>query len=530
MSLLQRGRNAAPDHRSASPERRDAMSGSERYDAVVIGAGLGGLSTAAFLARKGWRVLVLEQSDRVGGCCAAYPSPSGKFRVERTLQYLMLCEDGGWVDSALRELGVREALDFRPLDPFVRMIGPAYDVTITSDPAQVEDTLALRFPSDAPVVRRVLRDASVFRRFRPPSEPSDLMSTREKAMMLWRMSPAVPVLFRYARLTVREGVAMFRDPSLRALIFSLVPRPNASFLATLYMLSLNRAYLPRYGGAGALVSALLSALLRSGGEVLLGAKAVKILVTRGRASAVRLSDGREFSARVVVSNADARLTFKEMVGLPHVSRGFLEHLETREVSPSAFGVWLGVDLDLRSLGHTVGRVIYNPVDDLLDLDGPDPWKRSLSINMLSLDDPGVAPPGHHTVLAETSLPYDYLDRWGTGPEGERGARYRELKNAVADAVIGSAERALPGLSRHILERDVSTPLTLERYTLNSRGAIHGWLQTPQNILDLGRSRTPVPGLYCVGHWAGPAGMHSVIHSGRNAGRAIIRDVGPTVSF
>lgn len=498
---------------------------SERYDAVIIGAGLGGLSTAAFLARQGWRVLVLEQSSRVGGCCAAYPSPSGRFRVERSLQYLMLCEDGGWLDVALRRLGARGALDFVPLHPFMRVIGPGYDVTVGTDPAELEDALARQFPSDAATIRRILRDAAVFRRLGPPSESNDLMSTLDKATMLWRMSPAASVLFRYARLRVRDGVALFRNPSLRALIFSLVPRPNASFLATLYMLSLSPAYLPRRGGAGALVNALLSVLLRSGGEVLLGATAVKILVTGGRASAVRLSDGREFAARVVVSNADARLTFKEMVGLPHVSQGFLDGLLRKEVSPSTFGTWLGVDLDLRSLGHTVGRVIYNPVDDLVDLDGLDPRKRSLSINMFSLDDPGVAPPGHHTVLVETSLPYDYLDYWGTGPGRERGARYLDVKNTVAEAVIGSAERVLPGLSSHILERDIATPLTLERYTLNYRGAIHGWLQTPQNALSLGGSRSPVPGLYCVGHWAGPMGMQSVIHSGQNAADVIIRDAG-----
>lgn len=132
-----------------------------QYDIVVIGAGLGGLGCAAYLAQAGKRVLVCEQHDRPGGYCTAYPSPSGKFRVEQSMQYLMLCDDGDWVDTALRDLGVRDLIDFKPLDTFLRIIGPDYDVTLTLDRDHTEAEMIRQFPTEARTIHRLLEDASL---------------------------------------------------------------------------------------------------------------------------------------------------------------------------------------------------------------------------------------------------------------------------------------------------------------------------------------------------------------------------------
>jgi prolycopene isomerase len=493
------------------------------YDVVVVGGGLGGLSSAAYLARAGRSVLVCEQHARPGGYCTAYPSPSGRFRVEQTLQYLMLCGEGEWLDVALRELGVRDQIGFKPLDTFLRVIGPDYDVMLTFDRDQVEAELVCQFPTEAQAIRRLLQEAGTMGRVRPSAQSFELMSWWEKVRAAVQTLPALPVLGKYRHTTVAEGIQMFRDPRLRAFIFSLVPCPQAGFLATLFLLALYPAWLPRAGGANTLVDAFVAALRKHGGTLACGTQVSKICVQDGRAAEVELADGRRIGAGVVVSNADALMTFKQMVGQEHLPSGFLADLEQRPVAPAIFSVWLGVDLDLRALGHTTGRVIFNPTHEIDALTSTDLEECSLTINMYSLDDPSVAPPGYHTVLIEAPLPYDYLDRWGIEPDGTRGERYQRLKDQVADALIRSAERVLPGLSHHIVEREIATPLTYERYTLNHRGSIHGWLQTPAWMLAQASQRTPVKGLYQAGHWVNLCGMPSVIQSGRNAAALILAD-------
>lgn len=462
--------------------------------------------------------------------------------MEPTLQWLNLCGRGGWVDAALRDFGVRGDVDFVPLDNWLRVIGPGYDITLGPDRAANETQLRTAFPTESRTIQRLLRDAAAFARFDPPAGGFGPASLLARLAYVSRILPALPGLARYRSLTVEQGVArLFRNPDLRSFIFSLVPRPEASFLTTLFLLSGAPAWLPK-GGASALVEACVTAFRRAGGEIALSTPVAKIIVEGGgatgsaspdkRVTGVLTGGGERLTVPVVVSAADLMTTAYRLVDPSDWPHDHPAGLRDRPVTSSVFSVWAGVNLDLRSLGHRTGRILFNPVGDPAVLAGHDPQECSLWMTLHSLDDPSVAPAGHGTVLIQAALPYEYRDCWGTLGSDRREVyrslpAYQAIKEETAAALISSAERVIPGLGAHIVCRDVFTPLTIERVTGNYRGSGHGWLQTPERVMGLGlgpaRYLTPIGGLYQCGHWVDLGGMPSVIQSGRAVARVVLRD-------
>jgi phytoene dehydrogenase-like protein len=132
--------------------------------------------------------------------------------------------------------------------------------------------------------------------------------------------------------------------------------------------------------------------------------------------------------------------------------------------------------------------------------------------MHSLRDPSQAPEGMATVQLMTPFPYDYLGYWKRDTDGARGKEYTELKEALADRLIAAAESVMPQLSQHIVCKDIATPLTFERYTLNSEGASHGWFPAPG--AKMRSQKTPIQNLYQAGHWTFPGfSIFSVVITG-----------------
>ncbi|HHW14636.1 MAG TPA: hypothetical protein GXX28_06850, partial [Firmicutes bacterium] len=142
----------------------------------------------------------------------------------------------------------------------------------------------------------------------------------------------------------------------------------------------------------------------------------------------------------------------------------------------------------------------------------------------SVSDPALAPPGQSSLVLQCMSAYGWMDRWGTGASGGEGggarrtARYQELKAFVTEQLIRTAERVIPNLRRRIVVQDAATPLTLERYTLNSEGATAGWTWDPRRSPFKGmggRYKTPVTNLFEAGHWTGsPGGVPTAALSAR----------------
>jgi phytoene dehydrogenase-like protein len=145
--------------------------------------------------------------------------------------------------------------------------------------------------------------------------------------------------------------------------------------------------------------------------------------------------------------------------------------------------------------------------------------------MHSLRDRSQAPQGMATIQLLAMLPYDYMGKWKVGKDGARGKEYAKLKEVVADKLIVSAEKIIPDLSKHVIVKDIATPLTFERYTLNSEGASMGWFPSPGGKMR--SQKTPIKNLYEAGAWTSPGpSIYMVVPSGRNAAQLVLNEIRP----
>ncbi|MEM3982799.1 MAG: hypothetical protein QXM71_08785, partial [Thermofilum sp.] len=198
--------------------------------------------------------------------------------------------------------------------------------------------------------------------------------------------------------------------------------------------------------------------------------------------------GRVFRSSVVVANVNAKTALLELVGEEHLGREYAGYIRGLKMSPSAFMVFLGVDMDLSGYPTLIK-----------DLDG------GIGVVINSNADPSLAPKGMASVTIITLANYHDFPPRGT-------EEYLRRKREVADELILRAEKVIPGLSERIVVRDAATPKTFERYTSMPEGAIYAFDQSIETRRPF--FKTPIKGLYLVGASTFPGGgVEAVVISG-----------------
>ena len=512
-----------------------------QYDSIIIGAGHNGLVCAAYLAKNGQRVLVLESQDSVGGLATNREfHPGFSASVAHSISHFSAIIAK---DLDLGSYGFKAAA--RPLSTIALGVDQNH-VTITADSllgTNQEDQSAYK---DYQRLMRKLAD--VLEPFWLKTMPrigsssfSDLATFAKLGLKL-RLAGKDDMreFLRIASLPARDLMdEYFSNESLKAALSwdglvgaKLAPRsPNSAILAMLYRMtgdSRGLQVIPD-GGIGALMGALQTAATTAGAEIRCGT-AVKSVHIRSdsdglRADGVELSDGELLNATNIISATDPKRSFIDLVGVRHLDIGFTNRI--RRLRCDGFVAKLHLALsgipDFAGLQRPDGRMILAPNMDTIEFAFDDakyggvPAQPVLEVIVPSLRDTSLAPAGQHVLSANVMyMPYAIKGGW---TDSARTTAYSNTIDVIAQFA--------PDIREQILHHEFLTPNDLEEQFNVTGGHWHHTEMAMDQMLmmrptyEAAQHSTPIPGLFLCGAGCHPGGDITGA-PGHNAAREILR--------
>ncbi|MDQ3698448.1 MAG: NAD(P)/FAD-dependent oxidoreductase [Gemmatimonadota bacterium] len=529
---------------------RKPSNGSGTYDAIVIGGGHNGLVNAAYLARAGKRVLVLEKRECVGGAAVTEEIfPGFKFSVFSYVVSLLRPE-------IIRDLDLpSHGLEILPLESTVAPMENGDYLAMWADHDRTRRELYRHSPHDAEAYDefgRLMHHMALA--VKPilgmiPPDPTSL-SPRE-LLSLARLGKhfrdlgeeRFHALYKLMTMSAADFLGeWFETDVLKATKSAsgiigtfLGPRSPGSAYVLLhhYMGEIDgafRAWGFAKGGTGAISEAIASSARKLGADIRTSAGVAQVIVRDGRATGVALDNGEEIRAKVIVSGLDPRRTFLQLMEPRELPGDFIADIRRFKFRGSSGKVNLALSElpDLTCLPgsgpHHRGAISISPSIDYIERAYDDAKYGEFSrhpymdIIIPSMIDPGMAPPGKHVMsIFVQYAPYNLNGGW-------TDAR----REAFGDAVIDTLARYAPNIKRSILHRQVITPLDIERITGLSEGNIfQGELALHQLFFlrpspDWSRYCTPVEGFYQCGAGTHPGGG-IMGASGHLAAKVILKD-------
>lgn len=504
------------------PRAVAAPSDPDHFDAVIIGAGLGGLSCAAAFARQGFRPLVLEQHNKPGGYATTFKRPGG-FEFDVSLHATTVGERNG-VHNLIPGFPEINDVEFVSHPSLCRVIYPDYDLRVPNQdvPAYVS-WLKKNFPNEPAGIDALFAD------MKGVTEEVHRLSASKSPIDESRFSADYPVLAKFSTATWGQIVdSRLKDPKLKAIVssqwgyYGLPPSKLASIYYGLpYYSYLSQGGFYPKGRSQKISNAMVTFIEGHGGQVLINTRVESVLLNGGAAYGVRTVDGHEYKGRVVVCNANMYDLFHKLLEPNTVPVDYIKRMDHFSVSLSTFQIFLGLQRDLvHEAGIPDSEISYIPGYDMEaayqqarsgDFSSPH-FSAMLYDNVY----PGYSPAGKNTVNLLCLQGYEHWKPYEADYRAGNKTAYRLEKNRMADSVIALAEeKLLPGLSKAIEVKEIGTPLTNVRYTSNYLGAIYGWDQTLDNSMPkrIGHA-TPITNLYVSGAWTTPGGGYAgVIPSG-----------------
>lgn len=459
------------------------------YDAVVAGAGIGGLVCANLLAASGLDVLLVEQHYMVGGYCSTFRRQGYIFDAGSHF-YPLLGNPQTITGKLMRRMGVDTSwIAMDPVDHFHFPDGSRFSVP--ADFAGYLQRLKREFPGEAVAL-------------------DDFFAAVRQAYMLGLLyyfrGRRTPQLEPLIPLTVRQVLDRhFLDPKLKLLLVADCPhwgappgRTSFVFDAMLRLSYFLGNYYPK-GGSQAFADELARCFEGRGGHILLNSPVRRILVQDGQATGVAVETGplrrrhlQEVRAGVVVSNADILQTVEKWLDPAHLEPGYLESIQRLRPTYPCFLMHIGLqDIETEVLERAQGYYW-----DMWDAEEVGRGALKFKIFSPTLYEPGMAPPGGHIVVVQKVLDMDFD---GVGD-------WRSHKEGVESWIAEHLEGVVPGISSKIVVKLSASGLTAHRFTLNYQGAMLGWEMAPDQLGDE-RPGTdgPLENLYFTGHWTRPGG-------------------------
>jgi all-trans-retinol 13,14-reductase len=502
-----------------------------KWDAIVIGSGIGGLACAAALAKCGRKALVLEQHFLAGGLTQTFSRQGYTWDVG--LHYLGdLGPQGkallGWLSDDRIEIAPTEAA-------FDTVHFPeGFEFSYLSPPEATREALQRKFPGSAAEIDAFFAALEGAGRAAMTMFQTRALPRPVGAAVRWWKRDAFA---RWVARTTEEVLAeIVSDPKLRAVLTAQWPDHGGSPRRGSFAMhaAVMRHFLAgsRYpvGGAAAFAKALVPVIERAGGAVMLKARVERLLLEDGRVCGVRLADGTQHRATSVVSAAGARNTVEQLLPPEQHAALWTREILQMELTPCHVGLYLGLAGDLRAAGATTSNHwIYTTWDT-----NASTWREparndppALFVSFPSLKDPAhdPGPEQRHTAEVVAWADWETFAPWQGSSPGHRPPEYERYKAMLGERLLDYFKRCFPRLAPLVRVSEVSTPLTMVHYTRTPHGAVYSLAPTPARFLSrsLG-TRTPLKGLYLAGQDAMSPGVTGAMMGGIMAAGAIAPQV------
>jgi phytoene dehydrogenase-like protein len=508
---------------------------SETHDIVIIGGGHNGLVCAAYLAKAGRKVLLLEAQSQLGGLGATREfAPGFRASVAHTLPQLS--------KQLVRELELeRHGFSLAADDLNTVAMGTSGDPIrigsgglLGASNADTESYLAY-----SRLMKKFAKAINPFWHKRPPMVGSGgLKDTATLGQFGWNLRTLGKMdmreLMRMIALPAQDLMdEYFESSALKAALSwdanigsKLAPRsPNNAVLALLFRMSgdLSTGLPLPQGGVGGLIEALAASARNHGAELRMDSPVSRVIVEKGHATGVELASGETISAATVISNADPKTSFFKLLGAQHLEVQFTHRIDRLRTA----GYVAKLHLALNRLPHfngmdtPDGRLILAPsmgfIENAFDEAKYGGYARELPMEVLipSLHDDSLAPQGQHVLSAQVQYaPYAVNGGWDAH------------RDSFLENTMTSLERYAPDIRDCVVASELLTPADLEQQFNVTGGHWHHaefaldnwWMNRP--TYGASQYRTPVPGFYLCGAGAHPGGG-IMGAAGRNAARAIV---------
>lgn len=468
-----------------------------QYDVIIVGAGIGGLVCGCYLAKAGMKVLIVEQHDKVGGYCTSFNREGFTFEAGAVEDL----SEGSFFREIIEELNIN--INITRLSPNLLIYTPNDKIRLGIMIDEIINYFQERFPKER--------------------------ASTEKFFRFIEKYSIASVYYKYKDKTFDQLLdEYFRDEDLRKILNMVLSQIGAvhsrvsALSAITYFRSfvLGGGYYPE-GGLQRFSEAFATKFKEFGGEVKLSTSVRKIVVNRGKATGIVLSNGEEISADFVISNADAMQTFVKLIDHKNIRKDSLSLIEKLVPSVSVFIVYLGIK-------KKIGEKFENchEIWDTKNCDD-DPFNRFASgSNFNEATIYCYAPSFRDASMAPLNC--ESISLCVFTPSFER-TFWESKREVFAKMMIERISKTLSFSETDIIVKETAIPQTLHRYTLNIGGAFKGWAPILGQVdISTMPAKTEIENLFLAGHWvttgAGESGVPQAAYSGRKVSQLILRSI------
>jgi len=519
--------------------------------AIIIGAGISGLATGCYLQMNGYKTKILEMYNVPGGCCTAWDNKG--YMCDYCIGWMPGCGDEAEPFSQIwRELGALKNQEILHFDLFNSVVcDDGTRVNFYVDPDKFEQHLLDISPVDAKPIAEFCAGLRQFMKFIDVYavmvlKPHGLMSFAEKMQQLWQLLPFIRLFMRTGGMQMTDFANKFQSPAIQQAMNCIFYTrynglPVLPFLNNIAFASRQLAGLPAGGSLG-LSKSIAQRYQDLDGEIIYDQKIAKILVVDDQAIGVQNSAGIDYHADYVVSAMDGYQTLKNLLDdrytTPTLKTLYDEAINKPEglLFQGVLSMFIGVDIDLSDEIHSTTHFFTDA--EIQALTGVSDSSFSVQIKSNMFKD--IAPEGKSLVFITCLCDHrawEKLDAIDNNKEPakkhvarKRSKAYQDAKKVVTEIFTNRFTQLYPQGADKIEMTDVSTPLTVVRYTGSMGGALLGWIPFAAAVEpfeeDVKKSGPILPNLknfYMAGQWIQGGGLITTASSGRCAAQYICQN-------